>query len=637
MVVLACGSTGQARSFYVSPDGADNNAGTKAKPFLTVQKAADVMVAGDVCIVRGGTYRETVRLKKSGRKGTPICFVAAEGETVIFDGTELVKGRWSVYKDKIYKTKVDREFDQLFVDGEMMVEARWPNMRFPQQLWERSCWARAGEGSRYGKMVDPKLAETGIDWTGAVAMLNAAHQFFTWTRPVQEHSRGSDTFTYKRNLSGITHFAEKTGPWEDDRYYLFGKLEALDAPCEWFLDRQSKMLYLWAPDGKSPASYKVQAKLRDYAFDISDRDYIEISGFEFFGTTIRFSNCNRCLVENCRLWFPVFAREYTDPSVKKAPAETYISGNYNTVRRCHIAYPSTNGLVMVGSYNTTEDNLIHDVCWGGSLRYVGLSLGAGEDKAGGCVARHNTLFNAGNAVLNYRGQAYIIEYNHVYNGGLACKDVALIYTGQPSCAGSIVRYNWVHGCRAEGMHAGGRLQGGLGIRGDDQTRRLTVHHNVVWDCGRDGIIVKGDNNRVYNNTVIDIGTQEHPGNYINLHTMSEPEKWWRNQFPLLKVQNAHSEIFNNAARTITADNNGKTFPEGKNVGNNFKGSFLKLVNPRNFDFRPRPGSPLIDAGRIIPGFTDGYRGKAPDIGAYEYGGERWLAGITWAEENKAKN
>ena len=37
------------------------------------------------------------------------------------------------------------------------------------------------------------------------------------------------------------------------------------------------------------------------------------------------------------------------------------------------------------------------------------------------------------------------------------------------------------------------------------------------------------------------------------------------------------------------------------------------------ELRPQAGSPLIDAGVLIPGFNDGFSGSAPDIGAFEYG------------------
>ena len=40
----------------------------------------------------------------------------------------------------------------------------------------------------------------------------------------------------------------------DDLFDAVGKLEALDAPGEWFLDAQTKTLYLWTLDGDSPAA-----------------------------------------------------------------------------------------------------------------------------------------------------------------------------------------------------------------------------------------------------------------------------------------------------------------------------------------------------------------------------------------------
>ena len=54
----------------------------------------------------------------------------------------------------------------------------------------------------------------------------------------------------------------------------------------------------------------------------------------------------------------------------------------------------------------------------------------------------------------------------------------------------------------------------------------------------------------------------------------------------------------------------------------------------NYDFRPVAGSKLIDAGEHIKGYTEGYKGKAPDIGAYEYGDSKWKAGADWKEDKR---
>jgi hypothetical protein len=44
---------------------------------------------------------------------------------------------------------------------------------------------------------------------------------------------------------------------------------------------------------------------------------------------------------------------------------------------------------------------------------------------------------------------------------------------------------------------------------------------------------------------------------------------------------------------------------------------------------PTADSKAIAAGIVIPGITDGYRGAAPDLGAYERGGAIWHPGADW--------
>ena len=45
----------------------------------------------------------------------------------------------------------------------------------------------------------------------------------------------------------------------------------------------------------------------------------------------------------------------------------------------------------------------------------------------------------------------------------------------------------------------------------------------------------------------------------------------------------------------------------------------RLYPPEALDFRLRPGSAAVDAGVELPTITDGFSGKAPDLGAYELG------------------
>ncbi len=43
----------------------------------------------------------------------------------------------------------------------------------------------------------------------------------------------------------------------------------------------------------------------------------------------------------------------------------------------------------------------------------------------------------------------------------------------------------------------------------------------------------------------------------------------------------------------------------------------RLYKPEELDFRLKPGSAAVDAGTVLPSITDGFTGRAPDLGAYE--------------------
>jgi len=45
----------------------------------------------------------------------------------------------------------------------------------------------------------------------------------------------------------------------------------------------------------------------------------------------------------------------------------------------------------------------------------------------------------------------------------------------------------------------------------------------------------------------------------------------------------------------------------------------KLYDPEVVDLRLQQSSDAIDAGVVLPNINDGYNGRAPDLGAYEFG------------------
>ena len=94
-------------TYYISPNGNDNAAGSKDAPFATLKKANAVVTAGDTVWIRGGTYylRDTtyakndgmsagVLLNKNGASDSKrIYYWAYPGEKPVFDGSNLLIGQ----------------------------------------------------------------------------------------------------------------------------------------------------------------------------------------------------------------------------------------------------------------------------------------------------------------------------------------------------------------------------------------------------------------------------------------------------------------------------------------------------------------------------------------------------------------
>ena len=63
--------------YHVAKSGNDGALGTKEQPFLTISKAAQVAVAGDVVVVHAGVYREWVNPVNGGTEDASRATTAA--------------------------------------------------------------------------------------------------------------------------------------------------------------------------------------------------------------------------------------------------------------------------------------------------------------------------------------------------------------------------------------------------------------------------------------------------------------------------------------------------------------------------------------------------------------------------------
>ena len=88
-VTVATAAT-SGNTYYVATNGNDGNNGTGlTTPFRTISKAASVVTAGDIVLIRGGVYKERVIISKSGTSANPITFKNYQNEKPVVDGSSL--------------------------------------------------------------------------------------------------------------------------------------------------------------------------------------------------------------------------------------------------------------------------------------------------------------------------------------------------------------------------------------------------------------------------------------------------------------------------------------------------------------------------------------------------------------------
>lgn len=620
-------------SYYVSTTGNDTTgAGTLASPWRTIQKASTVATAGDTVYIRSGTYRETVTPTNSGTVGNPITYTAYNNESVTVSGADVVSGTWTVHSGNVYKTTamnwtLGRGMDQIFVSGNMMTEARWPNstdINKPVFKTVATTTTRNTTAKTVSFTDTANLTQASGYWNGASLFMHI-YNGFPQTGIINTYTTG----TIQATMDTSPDYESAGGT---KSYYIFGHLNALDTAKEFFRD-SAGTLYLWTADGTSPAGYTIEAKKREYAFNLTGRSYVTIKGISLKAATITTNS----------------SFDYATPSTHAATAHhividdidaqyvshfntlvgggmwvgrpykhgLFLAGSDHTVKNSTINWSAGNGVYIGdGANNKVLNNTISNV--GYTMAGAAVDSGSSDEDDGtvdhanefGEVA-YNTIHTFGKIGISMSGiKGGSIHHNELYNGLLQVADAGAIYGWNRDTNRLEIAYN-----RVRDMNAGVISGNKTGIYLDNRMRNAIVHHNLTYNVQRALILnmpgasfpKDGQFRYVYNNTfdATSLGMTYSP-------TGTTEQDWGQTYLK--------NNIFTRGF--FPADGNTK----GMQQNNLYSGTSPLFVNAAAGNYTLQSTSPAINAGQVIGGITDGYASSAPDVGAFESGAAAWTAG-----------
>jgi hypothetical protein len=206
--------------------------------------------------LRGGTYYLgrplTLTTVDSGSLNGPVSYAAYKAEKVVLSGAVRLELDWKPYRAAIFAADVSGvregrlEFTQLFVNGRRQHLARYPNFAGDYRYNGPGCSADALKTERVESWKNPV--------GGFVHGLSSHRWGSLHYRIVDADDNG------ELKLEGGDQINRKSSLHKEHRF-VENIFEELDAPGEWYLDRQKGILYMIPPEGVEIGKARVEAVL----------------------------------------------------------------------------------------------------------------------------------------------------------------------------------------------------------------------------------------------------------------------------------------------------------------------------------------------------------------------------------------
>ena len=633
-------------TLYVSVQGNDSwsgrapdpNAHKTDGPFHTLERARDEvrelkqsggLPAGGIIIeVRGGNYELGqafgLTSKDSGRKRSPIVYRASEGEGVRISGGRSIdrfspvtapeilsrldkKARGNVVQADLGAIGIADFGDlnapglELFFDDEPMTLARWPKkgfLKIADLVGGDPVDVRGTKGDQIGKFMyegnRPRRWKEEKDlWV---------HGYWFWDWSDQRH-RVESIDTNERIISVAEpyhSYGYRVGQW----FYALNILAELSRPGEWYLDRETGILYFWPP---SPL----------------DRDTATVSVLPELVTMHRVKNVSfeGLLFENARSTAVTIAGS----SAVRVTGCTFRNLGHNAVdisggkdcgvSGCDVTQTGRGGIILNGGDRETlspakhfaEDNHIHRYSRWHRMYYAAISI-----QGVGNRAAHNLIHDAPHMAICFGGNDHVIELNEIHHVCEESNDAGAIYSGRDwTMRGTVICHNYLH-------HISGfEGRGCVGVYLDDMFCGTLIYGNVFHEVTRAAFIGGGRDCTIENNVFVDCSPAIHidarAASWASYHvgtTMTERLKAmpyrrppWSKRYPeLLKILKDDPELpkGNVVARNICSGGRWDEIePRARplvQLANNLLDDRPGFTNARRKDFRLRENSAALRLG-----------------------------------------
>lgn len=447
-------------TYYVATTGSDSNPGTEEAPFATIQKARDVIRAGNqkgaTVFIRGGRYELstgiTFTADDSGEPGSPNIYRNYPGEYPIFTMTKQVAlppGQSGTFEINLASHGASgATVRAVYLDGDRQIIARTPNYSEPNfsevDPYEGS-FARAvedgGGGLNLRRDIKYNPGDFEVDPTTWSAPTNARVFIYPknyWEgnlKNVASLDTGNNVLSVTTDTSYDIGYSNNPPPGEQSslsQFYVEGLPEFRDAPREWSQEGNSLKLEL---DGTTTGTEKVEFVWTTGTITLTSVSYVDFYGLDFSGMStsggsidagiltlhdsdhIRLRNLSlrnidgsAVLVSGLSHDMTIDYSRFTDVrgSAVRAPAET----DFQFFKALESA-----------NLEITNNN-IWDVGW-----YTHRSPGAIETRRIGTKVRNNRISQVPRIAILVSGghQFTVIEGNDVSEAGLQTNDLGAIY------------------------------------------------------------------------------------------------------------------------------------------------------------------------------------------------------------------